>query len=91
MNGMAASDKIFKILDLPEPQAGERTLPDGPLDVVLEDVHFSYEEDREILKGIDLMPRRAVLYRWSVNPAAERVRLRVSLRQRTVDIQGASP
>ena len=35
MNGMAASDKIFKILDLPEPQAGERTLPDGPLDVVL--------------------------------------------------------
>ena len=54
MNGMAASDKIFKILDLPEPQPGERTLPDGPLDVVLEDVHFSYEEDREILKGIDL-------------------------------------
>lgn len=54
MNGMAASDKIFKILDLPEPQAGERTLPDGLLDVVLEDVHFSYEEDREILKGIDL-------------------------------------
>ena len=43
MNGMAASDKIFKILDLPEPQAGERTLPDGPLDVVLEDVHFSYD------------------------------------------------
>lgn len=24
MNGMAASDKIFKILDLPEPQAGEK-------------------------------------------------------------------
>ena len=47
MNGMAASDKIFKILDLPEPQAGERTLPDGLLDVVLEDVHFSYEEDRK--------------------------------------------
>ena len=65
MNGMAASDKIFKILDLPEPQAGERTLhrlatfQDDvarlvPLEVVLEDVHFSYEEDREILKGIDL-------------------------------------
>ncbi len=27
MNGMAASDKIFKILDLPEAQAGESTLP----------------------------------------------------------------
>ena len=52
MNGMAASDKIFKILDLPEPQVGEKTLPDGALDVTLKDVHFSYEEDREILKGI---------------------------------------
>ena len=54
MNGMAASDKIFKILDLPEPQAGEKTLPDGDLDVTLKDVHFSYEKDREILKGISL-------------------------------------
>mgnify|MGYP002674224822 FL=1 len=54
MNGMAASDKIFRILDLPEPEDGEKILPDGPLDVVLQDVHFSYEADREILKGIDL-------------------------------------
>ena len=54
MNGMAASDKIFKILDLPEPQAGEKTLPEVALDVTLKDVYFSYEEDREILKGINL-------------------------------------
>ena len=54
MNGMAASDKIFKILDLPEPQAGEKTLPEVALDVTLKDVHFSYEEDREILKEISL-------------------------------------
>ncbi len=54
MNGMAASDKIFKILDLPEPEEGEKVLPEGSLDVTLKDVHFSYEEDREILKGIDL-------------------------------------
>ncbi len=54
MNGMAASDKIFKILDLPEPEAGAKTLPDGALDISLKDVHFSYEEDREILKGINL-------------------------------------
>ena len=52
--GMAASDKIFKILDLPESQAGEKCLPDGALDVSLKDVHFSYEADREILKGINL-------------------------------------
>ena len=54
MNGMAASDKIFKILDLPEPEAGEKTLPEGVLDISFKDVHFSYEEDREILKGINL-------------------------------------
>ncbi len=54
MNGMAASDKIFKILDLPEPQTGKKILPDGALDISLKHVHFSYEKDREILKGIDL-------------------------------------
>ena len=54
MNGMAASDKIFRILDLPEPQDGSQTLPEGALNVRMEDVHFSYEEEREVLKGIDL-------------------------------------
>ncbi len=54
MNGMAASDKIFKILDLPEPQDGNCDLPNDCLDVVFKDVHFSYEESREILKGINL-------------------------------------
>ena len=54
MNGMAASDKIFRILDLPEPVAGEKVLPDGGLDISFRDVHFSYETDREILKGINL-------------------------------------
>ncbi len=54
MNGMAASDKIFKILDLEENVNGEICLPDGPLNIEMNDVHFSYEEDREILKGIDL-------------------------------------
>ena len=54
MIGMAASDKIFKILDLPEPQTGEKILPEGSLDISFKNVHFAYEEDREILKGIDL-------------------------------------
>lgn len=54
MNGMAASDKIFKILDLPEPSSGTESLPEGSLDVSFSDVHFSYEEEREILKGINL-------------------------------------
>lgn len=54
MNGMAASDKIFRILDLPEPQDGSQTLPEGTLEVRLKDAYFSYEKEREVLKGIDL-------------------------------------
>ena len=54
MNGMAASDKIFKLLDLPEPEhQGEIEFPaDG--DVAVRDLHFGYTEDREVLHGIDL-------------------------------------
>ncbi len=54
MNGMAASDKIFKILDLPEEKSGDKILPEGKLDVSFKNVRFSYEKDREILKGINL-------------------------------------
>lgn len=54
MNGMAASDKIFRLLDLEEPEAGDEELSGGALDIHLMDVKFSYEEDREILKGINL-------------------------------------
>ena len=55
MNGMAASDKIFAILNLPEPEEGSVELEaSSELAVRFEDVHFSYEEDREILKGISL-------------------------------------
>lgn len=52
MNGMAASDKIFRLLDLPEPEKGTKE-PDGNrLDVCFENVSFSYGEDRQILKEI---------------------------------------
>lgn len=54
MNGMAASDKIFRILDMEEPQAGEKALPKGSLPVSLKEVHFSYEPEREILQGISM-------------------------------------
>lgn len=55
MNGMAASDKIFRILDMEEPEDGGSVLPDGALDIEFADVHFSYgSSDREILKGINL-------------------------------------
>ena len=60
MNGMAASDKIFAILDLPEGDDGKAELGSSGTEAVkglaveFQDVHFSYEEDREILKGVSL-------------------------------------
>lgn len=54
MNGMAASDKIFNILDLPEVQQGTENLDGSTFDIVLKDVNFSYETDREILQDVSL-------------------------------------
>ena len=52
MNGMAASDKIFRLLDLPEKE--EKTAEPGPGGIVCRGVRFSYEAGREILHGVDL-------------------------------------
>ena len=65
MNGMAASDKIFALLDLPEPEHGtevipvpekqtEETSPAAAISISIQNLHFSYEADREILKGVSL-------------------------------------
>lgn len=54
MNGMAASDKIFALLDLPEPEEKSQVLNGTEMDIEFSDVHFAYEEDREILKGINM-------------------------------------
>ncbi|MGN0325236.1 MAG: ABC transporter ATP-binding protein/permease, partial [Lachnospiraceae bacterium] len=53
MNGMAASDKIFRLLDLPEyPATSEKIEEDCT--IVCSKLHFSYEKEREILHGIDM-------------------------------------
>ena len=52
MNGMAAADKLFALLDLPDAQTGSRAFPND-CTMVCKDLHFGYEADREILKGID--------------------------------------
>lgn len=53
MNGMAASDKIFRFLELPEAPKKAAAFPKGA-EIVCENLRFSYEADREILKSIDL-------------------------------------
>ncbi len=52
MNGMAASDKIFAMLDLPEDDAGTKTAVGGSLSC--RGLRFSYNEDREVLHGVDM-------------------------------------
>lgn len=57
MNGMAASDKIFRFLELPEAPKKAAKFPRNA-EIVCENLRFSYEAGREILKGMDLrIPR----------------------------------
>lgn len=53
MNGMAASDKIFRLLDLPESEAKQAKVS-ADCSIVCSDLHFSYDAEREILHGLDL-------------------------------------
>lgn len=53
MNGMAASDKIFRLLDLPEhPVTSEKIGEDFTIGCTK--LHFAYEKEREILHGLDM-------------------------------------
>ena len=57
MNGMAASDKIFKLLDLPE-AAGKTAEPDADCAIHCRDLHFGYAAEKETLHGLNLdLPR----------------------------------
>ena len=53
MNGMAASDKIFRLLDLQEPEKKSETVPED-YSIECKNLRFSYEPDREILHGVDM-------------------------------------
>lgn len=53
MNGMSASDKIFKILDLPEVSTQGETLK-ADYNVTLTDVNYSYDGTRNVLNHINM-------------------------------------
>lgn len=50
MNGMAASDKIFNILDMEVPKKGSENLETDPESIEFKDVDFAYEVNRPIIK-----------------------------------------
>ena len=53
MNGMAASDKIFRLLDLPEGAEKTESCP-ADCSIACRGLRFAYTPEREILHGIDL-------------------------------------
>lgn len=52
MNGMGASDKIFKFLGEKEPKEKKETVQRGGIELKI--VRFAYEKEREILHGVSL-------------------------------------
>lgn len=54
MNGMAASDKIFRFLSEPEPEEKPEILPPNGGTLRLKDVHFRYTPEREVISGVSL-------------------------------------
>lgn len=60
MNGMAASDKIFALLDLPEPEEKNGLFPEKLDSIRFENVSFSYNKERTILQNINIECRRGI-------------------------------
>lgn len=53
MNGMAASDKIFNLLDIKEENSAKEKITDNT-DIECNNLSFSYDESREILHGVNM-------------------------------------
>lgn len=66
MNGKAASDKIFTLLDTPpeRSRSTERFEPRGEIGVTIEDLHFSYPQGKKAISGLNLViePKRLTVF-----------------------------
>lgn len=60
MNGMAASDKIFALLDLPEPEEKNGLFPENLNSIRFENINFSYDKERTILQNINIECGRGI-------------------------------
>ena len=52
MNGMAASDKLFNILDMPEEERGSKEPSSFEKSIIIDNLSFSYDGDKTVLNGI---------------------------------------
>lgn len=57
MNGMAASDKIFNLLDIDESSPATKEITDN-IDIECKSLCFSYDENREILHNVNMNFKR---------------------------------
>ncbi len=53
MNGMAAAEKIFALLDTDDPAEGVESLPEGNLDIVATHLAFGYTPENLVLRGLN--------------------------------------
>lgn len=53
MNGMAAAEKMFAILDAPEPEQGSRVIDPVGVGVSCRSVGYSYDGERAVLADVD--------------------------------------
>lgn len=54
MNGMSASDKIFRILDMEEGSGGRKEICKDTINVEFKNVKFAYDPERDVLQNISL-------------------------------------
>ena len=60
MNGVAASERMFRLLDLPEREDGTQTVQNGA--IAIEHLTFSYDGERQALKDVTLtIPQGALI------------------------------
>ena len=55
MNGMSASEKIFELLDMEEGKKGDEEADEGIPVINIENVDFSYDEERKILNKVNML------------------------------------
>lgn len=60
MNGMAASKKIFTLLDMEEEIIGDAKITDA--NITLENVNFAYEKEKQILYNVNLRIQNKGIY-----------------------------
>lgn len=54
MNGMAASDKLFEILDTPKEESNTEKIETSPVHIELQNLSFQYQDDRVILDKVNI-------------------------------------